>query len=99
MDMGKSQAEKEEGDMFSWTWRYLHAGAARAAFKSRGTAQHRAAGIFNVGMMCFSFSFNSFSRRQNFHNTELRAKKCQFNLVSDTQSVHGLRQVTYLSSI
>lgn len=97
--MGKSQADKKEGDIFLWTQRDLHAGAARVAFKSQGTGEHRVAGIFNVGMVCFSFSFNSFSRRQNFHNTELRAKKCQFNLVSDTQSVHGLRQVTYLPSI
>lgn len=78
------------------------AGAARVAFERKGMGEHRVVGIFNifnVGMVCFSFSFDSFSRRQNFHNTELRAKKCQFNLVSDTQSVHGLRQVTYLPSI
>lgn len=46
-------------------------------FKSKGMGEHRVGGIFNVGTMCFSFSFNSFFRRQNFCNMELRAKKCQ----------------------
>lgn len=85
--------------MLSWTERYLHAGADRVAFKGKGMGEHRVGGIFNVGTRCFSFSFNSF-RRRNFHNNGAKGlEMSEFNSVSDTQSVHGLRQVTYLSSI
>lgn len=47
------------------------------AFQSKGMGEHRVGGIFNVGMMWVSFPFNSYFRRQEFPNMELRAKKCQ----------------------
>lgn len=74
LDGTECWAGKEE--VCSHQQRDLHAGADMAVFKAKGW-ESTVGGIFNVGTMCLSSSFNIFFRRQNLHNRELRTKKCQ----------------------